>query len=154
MWSVGCVFGELITGKPIFPARNDLKQLPVVIDICGSFANTSEADWPELKTFTGIPKKVVERRVKSHFHSYLKKQQWVPSNIQFALDLLDKLLICNPNKRISASEACEHAYFSATPFPEKPSLPKDSHFEWTYNKSQIDTHNKKIISQESLTKLL
>ena len=47
---------KLITGKPVFPARNDLKQLPVVIDICGSFADTPKNEWPELQSFAGIPK--------------------------------------------------------------------------------------------------
>ena len=27
MWSVGCILAELLTGKPIFPGRNDKDQL-------------------------------------------------------------------------------------------------------------------------------
>jgi len=35
MWGVGCILGELIIGKPIFPGTSTLNQLEKVIKITG-----------------------------------------------------------------------------------------------------------------------
>jgi serine/threonine protein kinase len=46
---------------------------------------------------------------------------------KFALDLLDRFLTLNPDKRITAKEALEHEYFRSRPLPCPPScLPKIS----------------------------
>lgn len=37
MWSVGCIFAELIRGKMLFPAENEKELLVMIIELCGSF---------------------------------------------------------------------------------------------------------------------
>ena len=54
LWSVGCIFGELLNNSPIFPGENDIDQLGIVIRILGS---PSERVWPgvhELPDFSKI----------------------------------------------------------------------------------------------------
>lgn len=36
VWSVGCLFAELITGKPLFPGINDVDTLNKITKICGN----------------------------------------------------------------------------------------------------------------------
>ena len=43
LWSVGCIFGELLNNSPIFPGENDIDQLGIVIKILGS---PNEENWP------------------------------------------------------------------------------------------------------------
>lgn len=35
MWSVGCILGELIVGKPIFPGTSTLNQIERVLELTG-----------------------------------------------------------------------------------------------------------------------
>lgn len=35
MWSVGCIFGELLTGKPLFPGDSTLNQLSKITELVG-----------------------------------------------------------------------------------------------------------------------
>jgi len=35
MWSIGCILGELILGKPMFPGTSTLNQLDRVLEISG-----------------------------------------------------------------------------------------------------------------------
>jgi len=35
MWSVGCILGELITGKAIFPGTSTLNQIEKVLELIG-----------------------------------------------------------------------------------------------------------------------
>lgn len=33
MWSVGCIFGELLTQKPLFPGKSDIDQINKVFKV-------------------------------------------------------------------------------------------------------------------------
>jgi serine/threonine protein kinase len=35
-WSVGCIFAEVLLGKPLFPGRNVVHQLELITDILGT----------------------------------------------------------------------------------------------------------------------
>jgi mitogen-activated protein kinase 15 len=35
MWSVGCILGELITGKAIFPGKSTINQIELILDLLG-----------------------------------------------------------------------------------------------------------------------
>ncbi|XP_031771692.1 cyclin-dependent kinase 20 isoform X2 [Apis florea] len=45
MWSIGCIFGELLNKSPLFPGETDIEQLAIVLKYLGS--PTSET-WPDL----------------------------------------------------------------------------------------------------------
>ena len=35
MWSVGCILGEMIHGKPLFPGKDYMDQLKLIMKLCG-----------------------------------------------------------------------------------------------------------------------
>lgn len=123
MWSIGCVFGELIVGSPLFPATSELKQLSVVLDYCGPI---NEITWPDHKQFRGIPKAKLghKRRLKSFFRKHVESIRpcWNQTNVKQTLNLLDQLLTLDPKQRIKARIAQEHIYFKCAPLPMKPRL--------------------------------
>ncbi|KAI3897165.1 hypothetical protein MKW92_010385, partial [Papaver armeniacum] len=43
MWSVGCIFAELLQGKPILPGKDRTMQLEMIFKLCGS---PNEVNWP------------------------------------------------------------------------------------------------------------
>lgn len=114
MWSVGCIFGELLTMKPLFPGKSDIDQLNRIFKDLGT---PSEKIWPgytELPlvkkvTFTEYP----YNNLRSRFGHTL-------SNLGF--DLLNKFLTYFPSRRITAEEALRHEFFKETPVPVDPSM--------------------------------
>jgi len=43
MWSIGCIFAELVTKQPLFPGDSEIDQLYRIFRVCGT---PTEAIWP------------------------------------------------------------------------------------------------------------
>ena len=39
IWSIGCIFAEILLGKPLFPGRNVVHQLELITDLLGTPAS-------------------------------------------------------------------------------------------------------------------
>eukprot|EP01105_Mastigella_eilhardi_P019911 TRINITY_DN4705_c0_g1_i3.p1 TRINITY_DN4705_c0_g1~~TRINITY_DN4705_c0_g1_i3.p1 ORF type:complete len:290 (-),score=55.90 TRINITY_DN4705_c0_g1_i3:1087-1956(-) len=52
MWSVGCIFVELLTGRPLFPGKSEQDQLDLIFNLCGTPTLDANSDracvWPEV----------------------------------------------------------------------------------------------------------
>lgn len=51
IWSIGCIFAEMLSGKPLFPGKNVVHQLDLMTDLLGTPAPES------LAKVTSYPKK-------------------------------------------------------------------------------------------------
>ncbi|XP_021752771.1 cyclin-dependent kinase C-1-like [Chenopodium quinoa] len=144
IWSAGCIFAELLHGKPIMSGRNEPEQLHKIFELCGS---PDEVNWPgvsKIRWYNNFkPARPMRRRLREvlrHFDSH-------------ALDLLDKMLILDPSKRISAKDALAAEYFQMEPLPCDPkSLPKyeASHEFQTKRKRQQQQLNEETAKRQNL----
>ena len=101
IWSIGCVFAELIIGKPIFKANNELGTLSNIIEIIGC---PSEENWPGVSQlpnylpFTGGEFKLGKMLEEGG----LSKE---------GIDIVTKMLMLDPKKRPSCEELLKDEYF-------------------------------------------
>ncbi|XP_051895067.1 cyclin-dependent kinase 11B isoform X8 [Pristis pectinata] len=109
LWSVGCIFAEFLTQKPLFPGKSEIDQINKIFKELGT---PSEKIWPgyndlpavKKMTFTEYPFNNLRKR----FGALLSDQ---------GFDLMNKFLTYCPAKRITAEEALKHDYFRETPLP-------------------------------------
>jgi len=116
MWSAGCIFAELLYGKPILPGKNEFEQLELIFRLCGT---PTPENWPEAEKLPMAKafkqKEKYPRRVREVF------SRFSPS----AKELVERFLTLDPAKRITAVEALDSDWFWENPLACDPSdLPR------------------------------
>ena len=137
MWSVGCIFAEMLARRHLFPGKNYLNQLQLILSVVGT---------PSDEYIQNIG----TDRVKTYLQN-LPARRPVDLTVLFpeanrtALELLKLMLVLDPKERVSASDALSHPYLSRYHDPkEEPvcSPPFDFEFE------------KNLVSKEDLRKAI
>ncbi|GEQ68067.1 hypothetical protein JCM33374_g1733 [Metschnikowia sp. JCM 33374] len=131
LWSVGCVLAEMIEGKPLFPGRDHVHQFSIITELLGS---------PPSDVIDTICSENTLRFVQS-----LPQREPIPFSERFAscthvepeaIDLLSKMLIFDPKKRISAAEALQHPYME--PYHDPTDEPVcETKFDWSFNDADL-----------------
>ncbi|KAK9280554.1 hypothetical protein L1049_014247 [Liquidambar formosana] len=144
MWSVGCIFAELLHGKPIFPGKDEPEQLNKIFELCGA---PDEVNWPGVSKITWYntfkPTRPMKRRLREVFRLFDRH----------ALELLERMLTLDPSQRISAKDALDAEYFWTDPLPCDPkSLPKyeSSHEFQTKKKRQQQRQHEETAKRQKL----
>ena len=104
IWSIGCIFAEMVTGKPLFMGKNESDQLKKIFKIRGTPSDTYAPSLKELSEW-GVGENVFESWPEDDIKKY------VPNLDSEGVDLLLKFLQIEPEKRISAEEALKHPLF-------------------------------------------
>jgi cell division cycle 2-like protein len=118
IWSIGCIFAELILNEPLFMGQDELDQLNRIFKILSTPTDEIWPGWSELPNAKKITfKKFTENKLKERFITSEGKNLLTESGYE----LLTRMLAYEPKKRISAREAIEHKWFKEDPLPCNPS---------------------------------
>ncbi|CEJ55653.1 hypothetical protein PMG11_01901 [Penicillium brasilianum] len=128
IWSTGCIFAEMMTGRPLFMGKNHIDQFCVITELLGNppgnvMANITSEN--TLKFIRSLPKR--SRRSLATI---------IPTACRTAINLLDKLLQFDPEKRCSAAAALESEYLAPYHDPEdEPVAPKSC--DWSFLEADL-----------------
>ncbi|KAG6390362.1 hypothetical protein SASPL_148096 [Salvia splendens] len=104
VWSVGCIFMELMDRKPLFPGRDHVHQLRLLMELIGT---PSEA---ELGLLNENAKRYIRQLPPYNRQSFTEKFHHVNP---LAIDLVEKMLTFDPRQRITVEGALAHPYLNS-----------------------------------------
>ncbi|CAI5502143.1 unnamed protein product [Closterium sp. Naga37s-1] len=105
LWSVGCIFMELLNREPLFPGKDYVDQLRLITSIIGS---------PDDSDISFLESDNARRYVRSL--PFVRKQPLAarfPNMAPLALDLMERMLLFDPAKRITVEESLDHPYLAS-----------------------------------------
>jgi len=106
IWSIGCIFAEMVTGKCLFMGSSAPDQLIKIFQVTG----TPDPDkWPGLSDLSEWKPDAFEKFTGEPLSKICPKLE------SDGLDLLEKMLKCNPAERITGKDALDHPYFKELP---------------------------------------
>jgi cell division cycle 2-like protein len=119
MWSVGCIFAELLLGAPLFRGKNEPEHIDLIFKTLGTPTTATWPSWKQLK-----------------FAKFFEGKNYNVNNLyeifaglsfgdgaflsENGLELLEHLLTYDPSKRMTATEALRHPWFKEEPLPKEP----------------------------------
>jgi len=128
VWSVGCIFAELLGSKPLFPGDDYIHQLRIISDILGT-PSDEDLDFVRSERARAFMKK------QAHKPKVPFSTLYTGANPE-ALDLLEKMLQFHPKKRITIAEALRHPYMASLHNPDdEPDA--DSVFDFSFEDAAL-----------------
>jgi cyclin-dependent kinase 7 len=110
MWSVGCIFAELLLRRPFLQGKNsDISQLDTIFTV---FGTPNETNWPD---YEALP--LCTRGLQWDETTAIPFDEIFTAAPKDAISLLRSILVLDPNMRLDASQSLSHPYFSNDPPP-------------------------------------
>lgn len=130
VWSIGCIFAEVLTGKPLFPGKTVVHQLDLITDLLGT---------PSAESVSGVRNEKARK-----YLTEMRRKQPVSFTHKFpnadpqALRLLQRLLSFDAKDRPTAEEALADPYFKGLAKVERePSSQPISKLEFEFERRRI-----------------
>ncbi|KAM3331302.1 hypothetical protein ACQJBY_027360 [Aegilops geniculata] len=130
IWSIGCIFAEMLAGRPLFPGKNVVHQLDLMTDLLGT---------PSAESISRIRNEKARR-----YLGNMKKKHPIPFSQKFpgvdpmALHLLERLLAFDPADRPTAAEALADPYFTGLANSElEPTTQPISKLEFEFERRKL-----------------
>ncbi|SCW04359.1 LAFE_0H11804g1_1 [Lachancea fermentati] len=144
IWSCGCILAELFLRRPLFPGKDYRHQLLLIFQILGS-PGTADLD-------------AVRSRRARHYLGSLPRfarrdlRQLFPNANPLGIDLLSRMLVFDPARRVTAHDALSHPYLRSyhDPADEPAGTPLDAAaFRFDQSKDRLSTlHLKRLLWDE------
>ena len=122
VWSAGCIFGEMLGRTPLFPGNDYIHQIRLIMKVIGTpdaselwFVNNEKA----IKFVLGLPR-----------YEPVELRSIFPLAAAEGHDLLSRMILLDPSKRVSAAEALEHPYLEEVREEEFEAV-ADREVDWT-----------------------
>ncbi|XP_047341419.1 mitogen-activated protein kinase 15-like [Impatiens glandulifera] len=144
IWSIGCIFAEVLTGRPLFPGKSIVHQLDLITDLLGT---------PSADTINGVR----NEKARKYLTSMRKKKAIAfadkfPNADPLALNLLQRLLAFDTKDRPTAQEALADPYFKGLAKVERePSCQAISKLEFEFERRRVTKEDiRELIFREVL----
>ncbi|CAD8199242.1 unnamed protein product [Paramecium pentaurelia] len=142
IWSLGCILGELLGRTILFKGMHHQEQIEKIVAVLGK---PKQEDLPyEIdEQSTEFLQQLPEREP-------IKWADFFPFASPLALDLLENMLVYNPNKRYTIQQCIEHPYFKQQYIDHPPQVCKES-FDWSFDDIELKEQAlRKALYQEAL----
>ncbi|CAJ1022705.1 putative Protein kinase domain/Protein tyrosine kinase/Kinase-like [Leishmania shawi] len=127
VWSLGLIFAELMVGRTLLPGTDYIEQLVMIVNLLGS---------PSIDDMEFLSSEARAFILSQPHRPALPFRDIFPMATEEATDLLSKLLVFHPARRLTAKEVMEHPYFSKY---RDPAEEADAPNPFVWNHSHIET---------------
>lgn len=142
IWSVGCILAEMITGEVLFRGTDYFDQLNKIMDVTGT---------PDAHLIEKMQSKDAQKYLR-HLPARPKKnfEQLFPQMKSKVVELLERMLVLDPDERITAKVALKHSYLKE--YWETESEPEPVQYDDTFESLNLDIEEwKSLIHMEIMT---
>jgi mitogen-activated protein kinase 1/3/mitogen-activated protein kinase 6 len=138
IWAIGCIFAELLTRKPFLPGADTENQLKLICNMIGNPSKDILAHYNcesiRLPDDSG-------RNEEGETAKFIKRFNKIDP---VAKDLLKKMLVFDPNKRVTIEEALKHEFLEDLHFEaDEPTTSYVSPFDFDFEKYNLTTKQTK-----------
>jgi len=137
VWSIGCIFAELIGRTPLFPGKNFVHQLQLIFDVIGT-PHSSETAYIKnsqaIQFLRSLPKK-----------GPVDLATIYPQACKESIDFMSHCMRFTANERITVKQALQHRFFDNAPLKGKPiHIPRIDETKFNFDFEQKDLDEKKL----------
>ncbi|CAC9890630.1 unnamed protein product [Aureobasidium pullulans] len=126
IWSVGCIFAEMLEGKPLFPGKDHVNQFSIITELLGT-----------------PPDDVIQTICSENRERQPLSKKFKNADPQ-AIELLERMLVFDPRTRVKAADALADPYLA--PYHDPTDEPgAEEKFDWSFNDADLPVDTWKIM---------